>query len=38
MTSPERKPWQAVFRLLERDERVFAVLLAVAMVGGLATI
>ncbi|HYE90722.1 MAG TPA: ATP-binding protein [Terriglobales bacterium] len=34
----ERKPWHAVFRLLERDERVFAVLLAVAMVGGLATL
>lgn len=29
---------QAVFRLLERDERVFAGLLALAMVGGLATI
>jgi signal transduction histidine kinase len=37
MTS-ERKPWHAIFRLLERDERVFAVLLAVAMVGGLATL
>lgn len=34
----ERKPWPAVFRLLERDERVFAVLLAVVMVGGLATL
>jgi signal transduction histidine kinase len=34
----ERKPWHAIFRLLERDERVFAVLLAVAMVGGLATL
>jgi signal transduction histidine kinase len=33
----ERKPWHAIFRLLERDERVFAVLLAVVMVGGLAT-
>ncbi|MGH7393256.1 MAG: sensor histidine kinase [Candidatus Rokuibacteriota bacterium] len=32
------KPWHAVFRLLERDERVFAVLLAVAMVGGLASL
>ena len=31
----ERKPWYASFRLLERDERVFAVLLAVVMVGGL---
>ncbi|MBI1735574.1 MAG: hypothetical protein HYR51_10400 [Candidatus Rokubacteria bacterium] len=38
MASPERKPLQAVVRLLERDERVFAVLLAVAMVGGLATL
>ena len=38
VASLERKRWQAVFRLLERDERVFAVLLAVAMVGGLATI
>jgi len=36
--SAERKPWHAVFRVLERDERVFAVLLAVAMVGGLATL
>jgi signal transduction histidine kinase len=34
----ERKPWHAIFRLLEGDERVFAVLLAVAMVGGLATL
>jgi signal transduction histidine kinase len=34
----QRKPWHALFRLLERDERVFAVLLAVAMVGGLATL
>jgi signal transduction histidine kinase len=33
-----RKPWDAIFRLLERDERVFAFLLAVAMVGGLATL
>lgn len=38
MTTAERKRWPAVFRLLERDERVFAVLLAVAMVGGLATL
>lgn len=38
MTSSERKPWHAIFRLLERDERVFAVLLAVVMVGGLATL
>ncbi len=33
-----RRQWQAILRLLERDERVFAVLLAVAMVGGLATL
>ncbi len=38
VTTGERKPWHAVFRLLERDERVFAVLLAAAMVGGLATL
>jgi signal transduction histidine kinase len=34
----ERKRWHAIFRLLERDERVFAVLLAVVMVGGLASL
>jgi signal transduction histidine kinase len=34
----QRRGWHAIFRLLERDERVFAVLLAVAMVGGLATL
>jgi signal transduction histidine kinase len=38
VTSGERKPWHAIFRLLERDERVFAVLLAVVMVGGLSTL
>jgi signal transduction histidine kinase len=38
VTTAERKPWHAIFRLLERDERVFAVLLAAAMVGGLATL
>ena len=38
MTASERKPWHAIFRLLERDERIFAVLLAVVMVGGLATL
>jgi signal transduction histidine kinase len=38
VTTGERKPWHAIFRLLERDERVFAVLLAFAMVGGLATL
>jgi signal transduction histidine kinase len=36
--TPDRNPWHAIFRLLERDERIFAVLLAVAMVGGLATL
>lgn len=34
----DRRPWRAIFRLLERDERLFAVLLAVVMVGGLATL
>ncbi len=34
----KQKRWHAIFRLLERDERVFAVLLAVVMVGGLATL
>jgi signal transduction histidine kinase len=33
-----RKPWHAIFGLLERDERVFAVLLSAAMVGGLLTL
>ena len=36
--SSERKPWRGIFGLLERDERVFAVLLAVVMVGGLASV
>ena len=38
MISITRHPWSAVVRLLERDERVFAFLLAVVMVGGLATL
>jgi signal transduction histidine kinase len=38
VTIVARRHWQAILRLLERDERVFAVLLAVAMVGGLGTI
>jgi signal transduction histidine kinase len=38
VTTADRGPWRAIVRLLERDERVFAVLLAVAMVGGLATL
>jgi signal transduction histidine kinase len=32
------RPWRAMFRLLEHDERVFAVLLSVALLGGLATL
>ncbi len=38
MTTLARKPWTALVRLLERDERVFAFLLALVMVGGLATL
>src|SRR5438445_141862 len=38
LIAAERNPWHASFRLLERDERVFAVLLAVVMVGGLAAL
>ena len=38
MASTERKPLTVIFRLLEHDERVFAVLLAVGMVGGLAAL
>jgi signal transduction histidine kinase len=38
VNSGSKKPWHASFRLLERDERVFAVLLAVVMVGGLASL
>jgi signal transduction histidine kinase len=38
MVTSARKPGDAILRLLERDERVFAVLLAVVMVGGLATL
>src|SRR5213593_4605794 len=38
MATSARKTWDAIVRLLERDERVFAVLLAVVMVGGLATL
>jgi signal transduction histidine kinase len=38
MVTPARKSWDAILRLLERDERVFAVLLAVVLVGGLATL
>src|SRR5262245_41274370 len=33
-----RRPGNAMFRMLERDERLFALLLAVVMVGGLAAI
>jgi len=38
MATPARRTWAAIVRLLERDERVFAFLLAVVMVGGLATL
>src|SRR5262249_6780798 len=38
MARSATRPWNAVLRLLERDERVFAVLLAVVMVGGLAAL
>jgi signal transduction histidine kinase len=38
MATRPGKPWRVVLRLLERDERVFAVLLTVVMVGGLATL
>lgn len=38
MLTPARRTWTAIVRLLERDERVFAFLLAVVMVGGLATL
>jgi signal transduction histidine kinase len=38
MVTPARGSWDAVLRLLERDERVFAVLLAFVMVGGLLTL
>jgi signal transduction histidine kinase len=38
MEATPRTPWATVVRFLARDERVFAVLLAVVMVGGLATL
>lgn len=38
VASSKQKRWHAIFGLLERDERVFAVLLAVVMVGGLLTL
>ncbi|HLF48878.1 MAG TPA: hypothetical protein VJA45_05855, partial [Methylomirabilota bacterium] len=38
MNTLARRCWLAVVRLLERDERVFAFLLALVMVGGLATL
>jgi len=38
MATTARRPWDALLRLLERDERMFALLLAVVMVGGLATL
>jgi signal transduction histidine kinase len=38
VTAPTPAPWAGLFRPLERDERLFAVLLAFVMVGGLATL
>ena len=38
MPTSARRTWTAVVGLLERDERLFAFLLAVVMVGGLATL
>ena len=38
VSAPARTPWARLFRPLERDERLFAVLLAFVMVGGLATL
>jgi signal transduction histidine kinase len=38
VSAPSRTPWAELFRPLERDERLFAVLLAFVMVGGLATL
>jgi len=38
MAIPAPRKWTAVVRLLERDERVFAFLLAVVMVGGVSTL
>jgi signal transduction histidine kinase len=38
MLTRAQRSWNALLRLLERDERVFAVLLAVVLVGGLATL
>ena len=38
VNAPSREPWAGLFRPLERDERLFAVLLAFVMVGGLATL
>jgi signal transduction histidine kinase len=38
MATPARRTWTAIVSLLERDDRVFAFLLAVVMVGGLSTL
>ena len=38
MAIPARRTWAAIVRLLERDERLFAFLLAVVMVGGLSSL
>jgi signal transduction histidine kinase len=38
VSTHSRAPWAGLFRPLERDERLFALLLAFVMVGGLATL
>jgi hypothetical protein len=38
VTASTRTPWAAPLRVFERDERLFAVLLAFVMVGGLAAL
>jgi signal transduction histidine kinase len=38
MANPARRTWGSVVRLFERDERLFAFLLAVAMMGGLSVL
>src|SRR5262249_50310380 len=38
MANPARRTWGTVVRLFERDERLFAFLLAVVMIGGLSVL
>src|SRR5215470_4378549 len=38
MANPARRTWGSVVRLFERDERLFAFLLAVVMIGGLSAL